>query len=508
MLALQIYTNASGGEMLADYGGRARGVRFSTNKRGFSACRVALVPMPVNEAFEAYEWPGTPHVVVSDGATGAAWEGRLEDIAIVEGGLSLTALGYARAMLDVPYTALWSKSSTSDWRAVTEQDRSAARPAQYEMDNNNRLYIAPRKDETYATGFGNVGELTLAAPHGGARNIVHFSADYSILLPSGWKARLLSCNFDFSGITVEATITGTGSLQTGTWALSTTARQRIIFSISNDSGSNSTITAETGVNYARLTAVRIKSASGSIYASDIAAGLRAYVSGINPAQLAASDALIAETALDLRDEIYEDAYPADILDRLALLHGYEWGVYEGRVLHFRRRGSAGRDWYVDTSGVPELQRSLEKVRNSAYAVYRAGDGATMRTATVNDPASWARYGITRRGAVGVQTTSASEAETHRDVWLRDRADMQARARIEFDRVFDTAGGQWPLWAMRAGDTVTMRNLPPTLASEIDRIRTFRIGETNYDADSGEIDIAPDEPVPTLVTLVARRGAGL
>lgn len=506
MLSLQIYTSADG-VMLADYSGQARGVRFSTNKHGFAACQVGLVPMSSAEAFQAYEWPGTPHVVVSDSATGVAWEGRLEDIAIVEGGLSLTALGYQRAMLDVPYTALWSKTSTSGWRAVTGMDRVVATPERYEIDNNNRLYIAPRKGETYNHN-NHAGELTYAAPHLGARDISHFTADYSITLPTGWTVRLLSCAYDFSGTTVEATVTGDGTNKTGTWTLTLTANKRLILSVTNQNGSPTTITAETGVNFARLTNIRIKTTAGSVYASGIAAALRAYISGINPTQLAATNALISATATDLRDEIYEDEYPADILDRLALIHRYEWGVYEGQILHFRPRSSSARAWYVDVTGMPELQRSLEKVRNSAYAIYRATDGATLRTATADSATGFSRYGIVRRGFVNVQTTSATEAETHRGLWLSDRADMQARARIEFDRVFDAGGGLYPLWVMRAGDTVTMRNLPPTLSPDIDRVRTFRIGETAYDADSGVIDIAPDDPTPTLVTLVARRGAGL
>lgn len=507
MLSLQIYTSADG-VMLADYSGQALGVRFSTNKHGFAACQIGLVSMSLAEAFEVYEWPGIPHVVVSDSATGIAWEGRLEDIAIVAGGVSLTALGYQRAMYDVPYTALWSKTTTSGWRAVTELERVAAHSSQYEMDNNNRLYIAPRKGETYGSGVGNVGELTYAAPHGSVRGIAHFAADYNILLPSGWVTRLLSFNYDFSGFASVASITGTGSLQTGSWDISMSAKQRLVFSITNNSGSSSTITAETGVNYAQLTNIRVRTIASSLYASTIAAALRAYVSDINPSQLAATDALIQATATDLKDEIYEDESPADILDRLALIHGYEWGVYEERFLHFRPRGNAGRHWYVDATQILELQRSLENVRNSAYGVYRAANGGTLRTDTTDDEPGKTRYGLTRRGFVDVQTTSLSEAETHRNVWLSDRADMQARARIEFNQIFDAGGGVWPLWSMRAGDTVTIRNLPPTLSTDIDQIRTFRIGETSYNADSGMMDIAPDDPTPTLVTLVARQGAGI
>lgn len=35
-----------------------------------------------------------------------------------------------------------------------------------------------------------------------------------------------------------------------------------------------------------------------------------------------------------------------------------------------------------------------------------------------------------------------------------------------------------------------------------------VGETSYNAGTDRIDIAPEDPVPTLVTLIAQRDAGL
>jgi hypothetical protein len=510
MLSFQIYTDSSRTSLLADYSwrlGDGGGLQFGTNGHGFASLRAPLVRMALDEAFRVYEWPGTPHVVVSNQATGVVWEGRLEDIALVPGGVSLGALGYQRALSDVPYTALWSKTSTADWRPVTADDRADALPAQYEMDNNNRLYVTLKKGEMYSSAAPKYGELTYSAPHLGARNILSFEADYAVLLPAGFRLRMNSCAFDFSSITAEATVTATGSLQTGTWSLTTTANQRLFMSVVNASGSPVTVTAETGDWYAKLTDIRIKTATdATILASTIAGRMAAYVNGINALHLSSDTGLIEATATDLQDEIYEDLYPAAILDRLALLHTAEWGVWEGRLLHFRPRGSRGRHWYVDVSRVPELQRSLENVRNSAYAVYRSADGKTLRRAAADDTDSQERYEVVRRGYVNVQTTSGTEADTHRDTWLADRANLAVRARIVFDRLYDAAGADMPLYAMRAGDTVTMRNLPPTLSTAVDRIRTFTVGETSYDAAEDRLDIAPSDPVPTLVTLVARREA--
>lgn len=507
MLSLQVYTQP-GGRLLADFTGRARGLRFSTGAHGFGACDVPLVPMSLSEAFEVYDWPGLPHVVVSDGAAGVVWEGRLEDIEIVAGGVHLTALGYQRALYDAPYTALWSASGSADWRAVTAEDTaSGMQPQRFEMDNNNRIYIAPRKDETFFDET-TVGAMTYALPHGGARGISRFLCDYAMLLPAGWEFRVISCASDFSSQTVVNTVTATGSTQTGSLTLSIASTNRLWVEVRNNSGATATPTDTTGTNYLKLTGLRIKATSAAaVLASDIAAALAAWTNALNPLQLRGDAVLIEATATDLMDEVYEDTLPAAILDRLALLHGYEWGVYDDRRLHFRPRGGQRR-WYVDVTATPRLQRSIENLRNSVYATYRSVDGRTLRTAVADDADSQARYGLVRRGMINAQTTSAAEAQTHRGVFLSDRLTLSTRAEVEFDRLYDATGALWPLWAMRAGDTVTMRNLPPTLSTDIDRIRTFRVAETEYDAARGELSIAPEEPLPGLDVLVARREAGL
>lgn len=503
MLTFQIYASSAKGKLLADYSSRVLdggGLSFSTNGRGFAACHAPLVPMPLNEAFQVYEWPGTPHVVVSNNAAAVVWEGRLEDISIVPGGVALTALGYQRALLDIPYTAFWSKSSTADWYTVPEKYRGT--PGRYEMDNNNRLYIAPRKGET----FGNTthsGEMTWSVPHLGIKDIASFAADYSLLLPSNWEMRLLSCDHNFTNFVVEALVTATGSAQSGTWNISTSAKRRLIFAIRNNT-SSITISADTGVNFAKLTNIRIKSTTAStVLASDIAAHIAANVNSTNAMQLSGDRTMITATATNLTDESYEDEYGADILDRLALMHSYEWSVWENRQLVFRPRGSAGRHWYVDVSKLLELQRSLESIRNTAYAVYQDANGRPLRTSSMGNTTSQERYGLKRRGAVNVQTTSWSQANTYRNAWLNDMANNQARARIEFSQLYDGFGVKNDLWSVRAGDRITIRNLSPTISSDVGQIRTFIVGETEYDAMTNMLTLAPATPTPTLVTLMAK-----
>lgn len=492
---------------MADFTDRAEGVKFGTNRHGFDVLTVARVPMSLAEAFEVYEWPGTPHVVVSDNASATVWEGRLEDVNIISGGVSLAAFGYQRALSDVPYTALWSKTGSGGWRPVTGEELSSRTPDRYEMDNNNRLYIAPRKGEAFGHAQ-HMGTMVFMMPHRGLKVARNFKASYDMLLPSGWEFRVLTYNEGFTSVTTVNTIAATGSAQSGTIDLNINA-DYVVVDVRNNTGSGMTISDETGVNYVRLTDLLVKATGvgNSIEARNLVYNIADYVATVNPGQIVNNYANYTAVGTVLSDELYEDEFPDAIFDRLALLHQYEWRVWEGRQLWFHPAKVARRAWYVDVVEILNLGRSLDNVRNVSYGVYRDAGGRTLRTLPAADLDSRARYALHRRGFVQAQTTSATEAETYRDAFLADRADDQARARIVFDRLYDASGAQWPLWACRSGDSITMRNLPPTLSSEIDRIRTFMVGETDFDADTGELSVAPLEPTPSLVTLVARRASG-
>lgn len=514
MLAFQIFSDSSLTFMLADFTNRVqppdgRGLRFSTNDHGFAALEAGFIPMTLQEAFECYTWPGLPHAIVTDHESATIWEGRVEDVAIVEGGIRLTAFGYQRALYDVPYTALWSKSGSGDWRFITSQDQGAFTNERYEGDNNNRLYIAPRNGESFDTGTDS-GGFTYAVPHNSARDITNIALDYVLELPANWRFIVASYEDDFTSGNTLNTVTATGGIDSAVLGLTLgTPQPRVVVYIRNNTGSTSTISADTGTNYFKATDLRIKSTTSStVVASEIVAGIVAYINGINGDQLSADESLIEATTEDLQDEIYEDEWPGDIFDRLAQLHTYEWGVYEGRRVYFRARGSGGRAWYVDATEIINLERSLENVRNSAYGIYRDADGRTLRTNTVGDADSQGRYGVLRRGFISVQTTSLGEAQVHRSTWLADKADASARAEVRFNRLYDVSGALYPLYALRAGDTITIRNLSPSLSGDVDRIRTFVVAETEYDAAEDSIRVSPEMPIPSLDRLVARREAGL
>ena len=142
-------------------------------------------------------------------------------------------------------------------------------------------------------------------------------------------------------------------------------------------------------------------------------------------------------------------------------------------------------------------------------MYQDIDNVTQRTRTFTDSASVRQHRITRQAAVEARTTSEQQATRYVAVALEDGRAPRPRAQtLPIGKVYDKYGSPWPLYSVKAGDTVTIRNLPPTIAADVDRLRTFVIAGTRYDAMTDALQVEPEAPLPRLETFVARMEEGL
>jgi hypothetical protein len=246
-----------------------------------------------------------------------------------------------------------------------------------------------------------------------------------------------------------------------------------------------------------------------VYADEIVKDLISTVAALNSTQLSSSTVQVQSPALDLLDERYEDMLPNAILDHLIGLgdnqtppRQWEWGVYDAQLLFFQPEGTNARTWYVDISAL-ELQRTIDQLVNSAYAVYQEAGGRPLRGSVSAVSTSVTRYGLTRRQAVNVSTTSLTQANVQRDAVLNDQDDPPPRFGITFDRIFTVTGASAPIWLPRAGDTIVIRNLPPTLSIDIDQIRTFRIARTSCDVIARTLTVEPLTPLPSLTAMLSK-----
>jgi hypothetical protein len=485
---------------------RLQNIRMTSNRHGYAALDF-FVPMERALALALQETGQAADVLVTGQGGRRVWRGRVEDLRMAEGGVRVGAFGYSRAYRDLRYTGLWSNTGSGGWRPVLETELSFAAAGRYEMDNNNRLNIELKQNESSSTDFRGV--MVWELPDKGVRTASQFLFDYTItgVVSNAYVLIVRGYNDSWtqtSTSTVASTTSSTSGSATVTLGANTT---KVAVLFSRNSGTPHTHTGATGDIYARLTNLRIRSVAGNVLGSGIVAAMAAHVAATNPSQVSTSAAFVTATTQDLRDEVYEDLPHADILDRMAAIHEFDWAVWEDKRLRFAPRGQGGQRYVVDAVRV-EIEQSLEPMSNRAYALYKSQGGRTLRTATAQNLEGVARLGLVREGVVRAETTSATEAAFWRDSFLEDRGRYAMRAEVVFERIFTETGAIVPNYEPRAGDVLTIRNLMPTGNVELDFVRSFRMAATAYDVEGDELRVEPDVPTPTLVTLVARRGAGL
>jgi hypothetical protein len=235
-----------------------------------------------------------------------------------------------------------------------------------------------------------------------------------------------------------------------------------------------------------------------VRADEVVSSLLSFTKGINSGGvLSSSTALVQICDRDLLNAGWEDTTPADIIGELAErgdgTQRFETGAQGDGALYFRPAGSAAQEWFVDAVDI-SVQRTLDGLVNSVYARYQDADGRTLRTSASADAVSVRRFGLTRRGVVDADTTVPEIATNVAATALDQTADPVPRASLTVSRIYSPGGNLSPLWLVRSGDTVTIRNLPPA-AGAIDRIVTFRVAETTWDATEGTLQLVPESPLP-------------
>jgi hypothetical protein len=483
-------------------------LRFSTNKNGAGSL-VASYPLSFTESLIFQERWIMADVSVNAKGGELLWRGRLEDIAVERKGVSLTAFGYARAFGDVLYTGLWSKDTSAEFRPVLESEVSNIKPERFQLDNNNRVYLAVKKDHT--SNDDNRGAMVYELPDKGVNDVAQLTFDYTIVgTGSGggakeYRLRAAGLNTSWTGVTAatytvadNTPVSGSGSITMGAGV------QKVFFSWGKNGATDGHFTGtDTGDEaYAVITNIRIKAKTGTVLSSDIAAGLLAYVNSANPSQIDSATVGIVPTSTDLRGMIFEDKNPNDILDLLCDIDGYRWRVWD-KSLVYEPNNTEQQTYYIDAETV-EVQRSLDSVASRAYAVYQTEGSRKLRTAVASNLNAVTAFGISRDVVTNAQTTSATEAEFWRDTLLSDKANLSVRAQVRFNKLLSTTGQVVPLWSIRAGDRIVVRNVPLDIRPALE-VRSFIVAQTDFDAVANSVAVEPDVPYPTMVTLISRRG---
>ncbi|MCP5098350.1 MAG: hypothetical protein GY943_22605 [Chloroflexi bacterium] len=230
------------------------------------------------------------------------------------------------------------------------------------------------------------------------------------------------------------------------------------------------------------------------------------MSALNPGELSSDTSLIEATSSDMWNKEYQDLLIGEILSPL-IYYGdqqdppnvYEIGVYENQQLYYRPRGSNGRTWHVD---VPEkeLSKTISTMYNEAYATHGSGD--LKRTAVAQIDASVDKYGLKRRVFVST-TTSQANAERRRDTTLEEFQIATPQGDVVIERLQDESGTAYPIWMIRAGDTIHIRNTSITDGDEIDRTSTFTVKRVAYQLLANTVSVTPESDLPYIEYLAPK-----
>jgi len=490
-------------------------LEFGTSQRGYAGLR-AMLPAMLEEAFRLYDITGMVRARVVDSHADEFWDGRIEDWEITKDGVAVTGFGYWRALSDLPYTAMWSVSTSAGWRELQTDEVAISKPKRGSIDNNNRVYLAINKNSQ--TNTSNYIAAVYEVPDKGDRTLDTIAFDYVLTNATGSTYHMLVRTYDSSWTQVDtSTVVSSNTNASGSYSFSIGASvTRVAILFARNSGTLTTYTGETGDLYARATNIRMKTTdSAAVYLNEVAQALATYVNAANPDQLSDTVLDLAADGLDFENELYQDEDPALILETLAEANGYFVGVWDDQRIRIEAYDDAGLDYYADIVGELQVQRSLDSLTTEGYARYKEEGGRTLRTntavslsttigGTFGQRASVNKYGVARRAFIGADTTSSTTAESERDAFLADRGDYAIRVSMTIRAVFDASGARVPLYQLRAHDRITIRNLSPSLSATIDNIRSFTIARTNYNAVQDSIQLEPAIPVPTLVTMIAAR----
>lgn len=505
-MPLQVLVKRVNGQFFADLTPWCTSATISTNEHGTEAIDIAAsMPAQIYALFDLYN--RSDLVLELNNGSEMIGEARLEDpnIHFRDGVFEAHGLGFFQAFDDIPYTSNYVMSRVNDFRPVTQDDFSGSlrNPARFTMDTNNRLFMGLTKGTTYAAG--DEGALVYLMPSQTARKIYYVTFTYEFLATSSFRARLVSLNSGFTDRVEEWTITGTGSIQTGT-VTQTFAATRDFFHFGIICASSGTYAGESGAMYFKVTNIKAStSANTTVLSGEIVHSLLNYVYAINPRQISQSITQIAASSFAINDAVYEDRPIADILTELATQDPtrFEVGVDNRRMLYYRPRYSRSNTWFALIDDL-SIGRSLNQLYNSGYVLYTNANGDKTRTAIVTNAQSVSEYGITRRQKIDADTSSATQANNMRDASVADSSQPSGRASMPIRMIYGPGAGPVPLWRVRAGDEITVMNLPPNISRDINAIQTYRISRTVYDAINDTLEVEPEDPATTLDAVIAGR----
>ena len=101
---------------------------------------------------------------------------------------------------------LWCDTRWGKWKECNQLDNAVFTPERYQMDTNNRIYIAPRKNERFSAFY--TGAFKYLCPYDKIKRITF---NYDFVDPDNWAFQLWSMELDRSAWANEWSLVATGA---------------------------------------------------------------------------------------------------------------------------------------------------------------------------------------------------------------------------------------------------------------------------------------------------------
>jgi hypothetical protein len=447
----------------------ARGLKFSKIWQGGEDLMLGFVL----DRSSALDWPdiGYGYRVELRNALETLWRGYMRGIEQGEDEIGITALGTWVLLDDYPYIGgtgagthgrLWSDTRYGMWKAVTDDEGADFDPQKYEMDVEDRLYIAPRKNETFTTTVRGVYKYVCLYD-----DIKRVTFTYDFVDPDNWVFCLVSMNADRTNQNVEWTLAATAA-GAGDQTLAT-ARARLEFQLYYNAAA-ADYTGGTGVQcYGKITDLKIYGTADNAptitdVADDIVDQLQAGTDIEN------SKTEIETINLTLEPFFFEKGEKClEALEDAASFGDANnkpvaWGVESGGVRVFVKvpdresvryvvppqhcvrlsaRGDTSRDYYSAATGRYTDEEGVTQFTDKYYA-HVTVTGITANTTSTGDDLASAIFGVQRETVKDFGRVSATLATEYIKAFVIGHGHPQVSSSVEvMGQVQDLhMGGAW------------------------------------------------------------------
>lgn len=492
------------GTQIVDVAATAEAVTWSEGRHGTASCDLLLSGEDATIVNAAFHFGTGGMKVRISNAVAVVWQGEIEDCAILNDKLAITAFGDWSKLALVEYSEFWSTTKLTDWSIIPYGNIGLSlwggysRPDLWTIEVEDTAIAAyPRRGNIFFSPAGFWFQLTSGTPMS-RRTIRHLR--FSYIASRNHSTVVLSLTlYAFIGnsssqvlwkVRSDGAMTGGATTPTtvGTATVIVPENVRTVFFLVNaeamPAGGYPAEDPATDPgpprDNIRITDMRVLSTTAATVTPDLVVqDIIAHTNLYNPGALSESTAAISAVPLDLENLTYDAINAQDVLAELAS-YGMptsvddnnpntietppvpmEVGVGPTGVVFFRPYLEPGtpdlaalrtvRELFLDGPPV-EVRYSLSKLINGAYGV-----SDTFGTELLTDEASRARYGRLRVRSTPI--TNISQYLTSSYLLLEENATPKPGVEVQVGtlseggetRLFDAYGALVPLWQVRRGD---------------------------------------------------------